>query len=423
MSTQTVRMRAPDGSVRDVPTDQVDHYVSLGATVEPSPLRPQSDPTEARPRAWITVRDPQAAALDLLPMIGAVGGGLPGTLLGPVGFIGGSGVGAGGGELLRQVLAQSMGRSDLVPEGGAGGAMSVLREALLGAGTAGIGVGARALSRGAGRGLMADALRPSATMTKPAIVAGGPRPVDVMERTRIPVGKVPGSRASGFERADAATKASVGAAEAELAKIPGKPFTVQDVVNEASNELAEIRKRAVSAKQVDSVNEFVSEAAAFGGVPNAKGGGFKPQRLTAVDLNERKRTWQKMAKGQFSAEGRTGSKQQAAATLSSFEQETAKALAAAANRLLRKASPNIARMNQTSREMGMLREALLAAEARPVTLNPLAHSGAANNAAFALARPEVTSRLGLGLTHPVLLRALQYTSPGLMALEHPSQFR
>lgn len=360
--------------------------------------------------------DPQSMLIGSLPALAAIGGTGIGGLLGPAGAIVGGGLGAGSGELARQVLATSLGRTDLAPQSASSGAMGVLREALLGAGTAGLGQVASRATRSLGRSLMEDALRPSATAAKPAIVNRGASAVDVMERERIPVG---GPKGRGFQRTSARVGESVAAAEASLARVPGKPFTVRDVVFEASDDLKALRAKAANARQVQEVDDFLNEAAAFGQSRTPRGGA-KPQRLTANELNERKRTWQQMAKGNFAATARTGSKQTATSSGSDFEKETAKALAAAANRLLERAAPGVRAINRETSELGLLRRAMLEAEARPATWNPFAHGNAVTNASFAMLRPPVTSRMGMALTDPRLLWVLRTASPAMMPLIEPA---
>lgn len=426
--SKTVRMRAPNGEEMNVPAEHVEHYKRLKAVVVKSGGEPVSIAMDTKGKVAVT-GDAQKAATDLLPAIGnmvgpAALGAVRGAPLGIPGMFLGGALGAAGGEIARQLSARAMGREDLVPETLSGEAGMVGREALLG----GLfGAGENILARGvkgAGRAMMADALRPSSTISKGSIVKGGLTPLEVMERERIPVGKPPvktpwSDPRSGFERADEAVKSSVGEAEGLLAKVPGTPFTVRDVIFEASPELAKIRGRAASAAQLDAINEAIVDAASFGST-QIKKGGVKPQKLSATDLNQRKRTWQTMADPQYAAEARTGSTQQAKAGTAGFQNEVHSALAAAANRLMERAAPGVLRQNQRSSELGMLREAILNAQARPHTINPLAHGNATSNAVFALADPSMTSRLGLSMTNPVLFNILNNIGPLGMLAAPPS---
>lgn len=358
-------------------------------------------------------------ALGAIPAAGGVVGGLIGGGTGmvgsmPVGGIGGwpgamagAAIGGAGGEAVRQLIARQLGMD--APASPQDAAMSIAAQGALNGVAEGSGTLARGAARTIGRSLMGDALRSSATAAKPGIVRGTKSAVDVMERERLPVGKLPWEKESGFQRANKAVGESVAKTEAALSTSPTK-LTVRDVVNEASSDLRKIKLRAANARQIDEVNQFVREAAQFGDTPGPRGGTV-PRRLSLNELNDRKRTWQNMASQTYKTTERTGSTQAQSATLSSFQQDAAKALAAAANRLMQREVPEVAVQNQTSAELGTLRRAILEAEARPQTWNPLAHGSAVTNASFVLSNPAVTSRAGLLLTHPYLLRLLQHASP------------
>lgn len=417
----SIRMQAPDGTIAEVPDSLVSHYESLGAVVAPE-TRVQT-PAAARGGALTGVGmqhpDVRKMLLDAIPAAGGVAGGLIGGSTGMVGSIpaGGIGgipgavqgatVGGMGGEAARQLLMHALGMD--APETAKGALMNILQAGAANGIAEGAGGALRLGTRSLGRSLMGDALRPSATAAKPTIVKGGKSAVDLMERERLPVGKMPWDRASGYERANAAVGQSVQKAEGMLSTSP-KKFTIRDVVNEASSDLKKIRQRAANGRQLDEVNAFVQEAAQFGDVRGPKGGTV-PKRLSLNELNERKRTWQNMASQNYRTTERTGSTQAQSATLSSFQQDAAKALAAAANRLMKREVPSVGPQNQMSAELGLLRRAILEAEARPHTWNPLAHGNAVTNASFALSNPAVTSRLGLMATQPLFLQTLQHASP------------
>ena len=360
--------------------------------------------------------DLRKMALDALPAVGSMAGGMIGGAGGTIGglavggvpgAVGGAAAGGAGGEAVRQLLARGLGMD--APQTPQDAAASIAAEGAVGGALEGAGALARGGVRAVGRSLLGDALRPSATAAKPGIVRGARSAVDIMERERIPAGRAPWEAESGFRKADAAVGRSVAEAEKMLGGSPTK-FTVRDVVNEASADLRKIKLRAANARQMEEVNQFVREAAQFGDSPGPRGGTV-PRRLSLNELNDRKRTWQNMASGAYRTTERTGSSQSQSATLSSFQQDAAKALAAAANRLMKREVPEVGAQNQLSAELGTLRRALLEAEARPSTWNPLAHGNAVTNASFALSNPAVTSRLGLLGTHPALLRILQYGMP------------
>lgn len=392
------------------------------------------------------------ALLELLPPVagtvaGALAGGplgarVGGSLAGPAAAalrtalaVAGAGAGGGGGEAARQAIASRTGIGS--PEDGPGMVMAAARNQAL---AELLGRGLMGASSKVSEALAGDALRVPASVEKarlnPRIPADErlPSAAQIMLRERVAPGRGVVSalrgKGTGSEQANAMLRESLDALDREIEamRAGGMPSaTVNQVVNRASERLAELRRTATEPADLKAIEDFLLRQRNMDIRFDPSGRRLPDARLEPGDLLNRRRGWDEVAQTLYNEESRTGMSPRAATT-ARLEQATAKALADASRGMLEEGSESfgtgaLGGINRRTREMAALQSALFNTEARPTALLPFTNPNAATTN-WILTHPWFTSRAALGLTHPAFrpmlpayMRAPEYYEAGQQLME------
>ena len=247
------QVKGPDGIVHVFPVDATDQEISAALEAPPATAR-----GAARERSWADM------AVDALPTLGGLAGGIVGGIGGTVagmgvggvpGAVGGAALGGGAGEAARQMINRA--RGEAAPTSATEAATAIGTQ---GATQAGSELAGRGIVKAAGmaaRGLMDFAIRPAPTVAEEF---GDIAATAIKER--LPVGSVLPGATKGSARAKSAMRES-GADTRRLltdAEKAGTSFRPQDVARGPVTELAgDIAKQPLSTSELQQVSRMFAE--------------------------------------------------------------------------------------------------------------------------------------------------------------------